>query len=163
MTTTSLSVHRNKLDLDRYVPALVTFLANKLSSGASACYRKHFDVGVAEWRVLALLRVESNITANRICQVIGLDKAAVSRALKLLKEDDYVTFVKDETDGRSVLISLTPSGEGVHDQILQIALQREALLLEGLTPAEQDTLISLLQKVNARVAVVNAYDPSDHE
>ena len=88
-----------QLDLKVYVPALVTFLANKLSSGASNCYRKHFNIGVVEWRILALLRVERSITANRICQVIGLDKAAVSRALKSLHKRELVLFAKDEQDG----------------------------------------------------------------
>lgn len=161
-TDTSLS-ERNQLDLERYVPALVTFLANKLSSGASACYRKHFDIGVVEWRLLALLKVETNITANRICQVIGLDKAAVSRALKILKERNCVSFVKDVNDGRSTLITLTPSGEDLHDQILKVALKREELLLGDLSKSELDSLINLLQKVNARVGLVNAYDPSDSD
>lgn len=151
----------NQLDLDRYVPALVTFLANKLSSGASACYRKNFDVGVVEWRLLALLKVEQNITANRMCQVIGLDKAAVSRALKLLSERGSVSFIKDEKDGRSSLICLTKEGEILHDKILQVALERESLLLEGFQAEELDILISLLHKLNSKVGQVNAFDPND--
>ncbi|WP_191603761.1 MarR family winged helix-turn-helix transcriptional regulator [Marinomonas algicola] len=143
------------------MPALVTFLANKLSSGASACYRKNFDVGVVEWRLLALLKVEQNITANRMCQVIGLDKAAVSRALKLLSERGSVSFIKDVKDGRSSLICLTEEGEILHDKILQVALKREALLTGDLEPEELDTLIRLLLKLNSKVALVNAFDPND--
>ncbi len=150
-----------QLDLKVYVPALVTFLANKLSSGASNCYRKHFNIGVVEWRILALLRVERSITANRICQVIGLDKAAVSRALKSLHKRELVLFAKDKQDGRSTIISLTAHGEERHDQVLTVALKREDLLLSGLTPDEKTSLIHLLQKLNARVEVVNAYVPED--
>lgn len=161
MTTKLTLTAKNQLDLDRYVPALVTFLANKLSSGASACYRKNFDIGVVEWRLLALLKVEQNITANRMCQVIGLDKAAVSRALKLLSERGSVSFIKDEKDGRSSLICLTKEGEILHDKILQVALEREALLVGDFQAEELDTLICLLQKLNGKVALVNAFDPND--
>lgn len=150
----------NQLDLDRYVPALVTFLANKLSSGASACYRKNFDVGVVEWRLLALLKVEQNITANRMCQVIGLDKAAVSRALKLLNQRGSVNFIKDEKDGRSSLICLTKEGELLHDKILQVALEREALLLGGFQAEELEVLLRLLHKLNANIGQVNSFDPN---
>ncbi len=156
-------LEKNKLDLDCYVPALVTFLANKLSSGASACYRKHFNVGVVEWRLLALLKVEANITANRICQVIGIDKGAVSRALQLLKKRGCVSFVKDANDGRSTLITLTQSGENLHDKILKIALEREALLLGDLSAKELKSLINLLQKLNSRVSLVNAFDPENSD
>ncbi|WP_417315782.1 MarR family winged helix-turn-helix transcriptional regulator [Cycloclasticus pugetii] len=149
-----------QLDLDRYLPAIVTFLANKLSTGASVCYRRHFGVGVVEWRLLALLKVENNITANRMCQVIGLDKAAVSRALKSLLEREAITFTKDFKDGRSVLVNLTGKGVSLHDQILAVAKKRESLLLEGLEADEVDQLIFLLQKISSRIPIVNAFDPS---
>ncbi|WP_191600458.1 MarR family winged helix-turn-helix transcriptional regulator [Marinomonas algicola] len=160
MTKKRITTKNNQLDLDRYVPALVTFLANKLSSGASACYRKNFDVGVVEWRLLALLKVEQNITANRMCQVIGLDKAAVSRALKLLSQRGSVNFIKDEKDGRSSLICLTKEGEILHDKILHIALEREALLLGGFQAEEVEVLLRLLHKLNANIGQVNAFDPN---
>lgn len=161
METNTPSLKTEKLNLTRYVPALVTYLANKLSSGASACYRKHFGIGVTEWRLLALLKVETNITANRISEVIGLDKAAVSRALKFLKERGFVSFVKNAKDGRSTLIALTSSGEGIHNQIIKVALKREALLLKNFSEQELDTLIMLLTKMNDSIASVNAYDPEE--
>lgn len=61
-----MKIEKNRLNLQRYVPALVNALSNKLSSGASKCYRKNFSVGIIEWCVMAMLKVESDITANRI-------------------------------------------------------------------------------------------------
>jgi len=159
MTSNRSITDRNTLNLERYVPALVTFLANKLSSGASACYRKHFGVGVVEWRLLAMLAVEANITANRICEVVGLDKAAVSRSLKQLEDAGYVAFSKDESDGRRTLVALTPSGKSLHDRIIKVALKREQLLLGDITDEELNLLVNLLLKMNERVRLVNAYDP----
>ncbi len=46
------------LDLDRYVPALITFIANKLSRSATVVYQKRFRVNVTEWRILSLLAIE---------------------------------------------------------------------------------------------------------
>ena len=53
------------LDLDRYVPALITFIANKLSRSATVLYQKRFAVNVTEWRILALLAIEPEIPAAR--------------------------------------------------------------------------------------------------
>jgi hypothetical protein len=36
------------LDLERYVPAFITFIANKLSNSASALYQSKFGVNVTE-------------------------------------------------------------------------------------------------------------------
>lgn len=148
-----------QLDLDVYVQAQITFLANKLSSGASAVYRKQFGIGIVEWRILALLKIEHNISANRICQVIGLDKAAVSRALKSLNAQNYLSFIKDENDARSSLVNLTDEGITLHDRVYEVAVARETILLEDLSSHEVETLLRLLRKLNARVAKVNNYEP----
>ena len=49
------------LDLDRYVPAFITFIANKLSNSATAFYQKNFGVNVTEWRIMSLLAIEPGI------------------------------------------------------------------------------------------------------
>lgn len=153
--------HSPHLDLDRYVPGLLNFLSNKLSSGASACYRKHFGVGVVEWRMLSMLAVENGISANRISQVIGLDKSAVSRALQQLAGAGYVALQADEKDGRRTTVSLTAEGEALHDRIFAAAMEREKRLLADLSQTEVDTLLNLLGRLHAQVGYVNEYEPGD--
>ena len=147
------------LNLDQYVPALLTSLTNKMASGASACYRKHFGIGIVEWRVLAMLAVEDKISANRVVQVIGLDKSAVSRALKLLELEGHVSTQVDVEDARRYTVSLTPSGRKLHDQVLVTALERERLLLANLEKAEIETLIGFLHRMSAQLDAVNAVEP----
>ncbi|MCA0936904.1 MarR family transcriptional regulator [Vibrio alginolyticus] len=159
MTKITQQDETQTLDLDNYVPALVNSLANKLSSGASACYRKHFGIGVVEWRVLALLAVENSITANRICQVIGLDKSAVSKAVKQAEQKQWISLKKDAQDGRQSLISLTTAGQEIHDKVLQVALKREQILLNDFSDEEQRLLIKLMHKLNQAVPSVNEYEP----
>ncbi|WP_043310450.1 MarR family winged helix-turn-helix transcriptional regulator [Pseudomonas sp. ML96] len=148
-----------QLDLSRYVPAIINLMANKLATGASLCYRKHFGVGVVEWRLLAMLKVEDNITANRMCQAIGLDKGAVSRSLQQLEKAGYISSQVDSQDGRRNTVSLTAEGLALHDRVLKVALERERRLLGGLSEGEVDTLINLLGRLQAQVSYVNEYDP----
>src|SRR3954467_2568828 len=117
------------LDLDRYVPALVTFIANKLSRSATVLYQKRFAVNITEWRILALLAIEPAISAVRICHVIGYDKGPVSRTLAAMEDSGLVTIRSDERDGRTHAISLTPKGKATHDQVIALALERERRLL----------------------------------
>lgn len=147
------------LDLERYVPALLTFLTNKLSSSASACYRKHYGIGIVEWRVLAMLAVENHITANRVGQVIGLDKSAISRSLQALEREGYVTSEVDAKDARRYTVSLTPSGRQLHDRVLETAVRREEVLLADLSEREVDTLIDLLHRMSRQLEKVNAVEP----
>jgi DNA-binding MarR family transcriptional regulator len=151
----------SQLNLARYVPGLLTFLANKLATGASQCYRKHFGIGVVEWRMLSMLAVENDITANRICQVIGLDKSAVSRSLQALEASGYVGSRVDPRDARRNTVSLTAAGRALHDRVLRVALERERRLLSGLSAEEVDTLIELLSRLHGQVSHVNEYEPQD--
>jgi DNA-binding MarR family transcriptional regulator len=142
------------LDLDRYVPGLLTFLANKLSRGASALYRRHFDVGINDWRVMSMLALEPGVAANRICQVIGLDKSVVSRSLAGLEAHGLVA-ARDDGQPRRRRMALTEAGLKLHDELIAVALERERRLLECLTSAECETLIALLDRLHRRLPAVN--------
>jgi DNA-binding MarR family transcriptional regulator len=138
----------------RYVPALINFLANKLAGGASSAYRREFGVGVTEWRILSKLASEDACTAQQICQYFDLDKGLVSRTLKSLADGGSVTVV-DQGDGKRIIV-MTKAGRALHDRIIELALDREGVLLDCLTPAEVEVLIDLLRRLLAQTPAVNA-------
>jgi DNA-binding MarR family transcriptional regulator len=140
------------LDLDNYVPGLVTWLSNRLSAGSSKLYRERHGLGVIEWRVMASICAEEGCTAVRICQVVGLDKGAVSRSLALLTARGLV-----EASGRAKPLCLTPAGRDVHDSILDLALAREHRLLAGLSAAEIAEFVRVLHILLGKVPETNAF------
>jgi DNA-binding MarR family transcriptional regulator len=143
------------LDLTSYVPALLTFVSNKLTRSGSALYRRHFGVGITEWRILAMLAVEPSIPATRICQVIGFDKGPVSRSLAFMEGRGLVTIRPDEADTRRRLATLTPAGRALHDRIIVVALERERRLLSCLTAEQRSTLVEVLNLLHDNLADVN--------
>jgi DNA-binding MarR family transcriptional regulator len=147
---------REVLDLERYVPALLVFLANKFTSRASAVLRRHFGIGTTEWRTMAMLAVEPWIAAGRVCKVIGFDKAAISRTLVVLQNKGLIRARSHHSDGRSLIYALTDEGWRLHDRILKISLEREQRLLEDLSAAEREILISLLNRLHQRIQDMNA-------
>ena len=149
------------LDLDRYVPALITFIANKLSRSATALYQERFAVNVTEWRILALLAIEPKISAARICQVIGFDKGPVSRTLAAMEEGGLVAVKADREDGRTSSISLTAKGAAIHDSVIVVALERESRLLSCLSKREHETLIGLLRRVHGNLDAVKGVGKID--
>lgn len=138
----------------RYVPALINFLGNKLAAGASSSYRREFGVGVTEWRILSKLASEDACTAQQICQYFDLDKGLVSRTLKSLADNGSVAVV-DAGDGRRTIM-LTKPGRALHDRIIELALDREQVLLDCLKPDEVDVLVDLLNRLLAQTPAVNA-------
>jgi DNA-binding MarR family transcriptional regulator len=142
------------LDLDRYVPAFITFIANKLSNSATAFYQKNFGVNVTDWRIMSLLAIEPGIPASRICHVIGFDKGPVSRTLSVLQRRGLVTIRTAPDDGRTHSISLTAKGRATHDRVILAALERERRLLSCLKKEEREVLIDLLRRVHGNLDAV---------
>jgi DNA-binding MarR family transcriptional regulator len=143
------------LDLDRYIPAYLSFLAGKLSIGASAIYRPRFGIGITDWRIMALLAAEPWVVASHICNSTGLDKAAVSRCVRSLLDLGLIEVAPDQKDQRKQLIALTRKGLALHDRIVELAVAREQALLEGLSETERDTLLRLLVHLQRQLRAVN--------
>lgn len=142
------------LDLDRYVPAFITFIANKLSNSATAFYQRQFGVNVTEWRIMSLLAIEPGIPASRICHVIGFDKGPVSRTLVSLEKRGLVSIRTDPNDGRTHSISLTAKGRATHDKVIVAAFERERRLLSCLSTDEREVLIELLRRLHENLGAV---------
>lgn len=142
------------LDLDRYVPGFVTFIANKLSNSATSFYQRHFGVNVTEWRIMSQLAIEPGIPASRICHIIGFDKGPVSRTLALLQKRGLVAIRANPNDGRSHSITLTARGRAIHDKVIVAALDRERRLLSCLRKDEREMLIDLLRRLHNNLGAV---------
>jgi DNA-binding MarR family transcriptional regulator len=142
------------IDLDRYVPAFVTNIANKLSNSATSAYQRNFGVNVTEWRIMTQLALEPGIPASRICQVIGFNKGPISRTLAVMQKRGLVTIRTDPNDGRTHSISLTAKGRGIHDKVIVVALEREKRLLSCLKADEREMLIELLRRLHDNLGAV---------
>lgn len=143
---------REIVNTHTYIPFFLSSVNNALSRGASSVYREKFGVGIVEWRTISMLAIEPRITANRICEVIHLDKAATSRALRQLLEDGYVEFLASETDERKRLWWLNPAGYALHDQILAVALGREQRLIEGVNPDDLEAFLRVMRQMQKNIA-----------
>ena len=142
------------LDLDNYATAYLTWTANKMSSGASALYRKRFGIGIADWRIMALLAVESWIPAGRISEVIGLDKAVISRSVAFMQKRGLVETRFRDNNQRRQFIALTKKGLELHDRVVDVAREREEFLLAELSEEERRTVVDLLARIHARAVLL---------
>lgn len=153
--STALRGDRTVLDITNYIPYFLAAVNNPLSRGASKIYLKKFNLGIVEWRVIAMLAIEPCITASRICDVVTLDKGATSRALTRLHATGYLEFRSKKSDIRRKKWSLNDAGYLIHDQILQLALQREEKLIEGITPEDIEVFLRVIRMMHKNVGVLS--------
>ncbi|MFC7047902.1 MarR family winged helix-turn-helix transcriptional regulator [Emcibacter nanhaiensis] len=150
ITPVKLIDGRKVLGLDNYCVYQFVAIANRLSSSASARYREEFGVGIVEWRCMVMLALEDGVSAARICQVGGINKALVSRSLARLEELGYVED-HEETKRKPRYLKFTASGRKLYDRMLKQALRREETLREGLSDSEIRELLRLLHKISGNV------------
>lgn len=135
------------LDLHNYVPYYIRSIANRLSQIDQRIYRNSLNVGLNEWACLALLAREDGISASRICEVSGYDKAVISRSVRSLMDKGYVSARAVANHNRKQLLSLTAKGKKAYLTIEALVLERERLLLEDVTPAQKKVLLKLLARI----------------
>ncbi|WP_291085106.1 MarR family transcriptional regulator [Hydrogenophaga sp.] len=152
--SSKVAAARAVVDLERYAPAFFTWIANKLSGGASTAYLSVFNVGIETWRLLVLLAIEKSLTAQAISRTIGMDKASVSRAFKSMQTRGLITIGLDDADGRLRVATITPKGRALHDEILELAMERERAFLSVLNDKERETLIGLLRRLHDNLPAV---------
>lgn len=139
------------LDIAHYAPFLLNAVSNAWGRKTSTIYRNDFGLGLVEWRVIAMLNIEPSITASRVCDVIRLDKAAVSRALKHLLEKGLLSFEQPSNDPRKRLWRLSEEGLKTHDALLSVALSCENELVAGVAPEDLDVFLRVMRQMLANI------------
>jgi len=144
------------IDFAKYVPAHITYIANKISSGATAIYLPRFGVGITEWRIMALLAREAWVTPKRVSDSTGLDKGAVSRSIHSMHVAGIVDVRPDQYDRRSQILALSAKGLRLHDRMVKLALKREQILLGGFSEKERSLLVQFLARIESQVPAANS-------
>ena len=114
------------------------------------------DANVA--RVLALLRLKSEISVEEMSTVLGISPDALGTTLGNMDNDELVVVTKDE-DGN--VESVTLGEKGQEEQPKPRELQNVAL--DGFTDDEVDVLASFLDRIEAGVATEIGEDWKERE
>ena len=138
------------LDLDRFLPYRLSILANTISQTITRLYQEPHGLTVAEWRLLAILAKFGPMSANGVCERTAMDKVRVSRAVARAVGSGLIDRAIDADDRRRSILTLTPHGRAVHDQIVPEALRRETEVLAILSEDEVRSLFDMLDRLYAR-------------
>lgn len=86
-------------------------------------------------------------SASELARKAELNPGAMTRLLDRLEERGLTVRVADPADRRALLVSLTEAGWAMWADIDQCGARVRARAFKGLSDAEQDALVRLLQQV----------------
>ncbi|MFT6917275.1 MAG: MarR family transcriptional regulator for hemolysin [Motiliproteus sp.] len=117
----------------------------------SQLYNDHLaplGLRITQFSVLRALHYLRSTTATQIQDVLTMEQATISRALKPLIRDGYVT-VAEGSNKREKLLSLSASGQQFYQQALVPWQQAQAEIRHKLGPDIDHSLIELSQQIVA--------------
>lgn len=126
-------------------------LSGKFARLADRDAQQLAGLSLPEYRVLVLLDALKGAGVIALQDAMSIDKAWVSRTLGKLLARKLVRQQPDTTDGRRISYQVTDAGRQVADRLFRQAVIRHGKFYEGFSAEEQETLISLLDRVEANV------------
>lgn len=140
-------------ELQSFFPYLVRVFYSDVTSALSAVYQRDYGMMPAEWRTMAILgAASSGLQASEIVSRSSMDKVVVSRAVKRMEERGYLTRSTNSEDGRSFLLSLSPEGRAVYEDLGPKLLAVESRMLQGLTQTEISGFLAVAQRIRDNLA-----------
>ena len=138
---------RNLLDLEQFLPYRLSVLSNRISQDIARLYADRFELGITEWRVLAVLGRYPGLSAGQLAERTAMDKVAVSRAVASLLAAGRLTRDTHGDDRRRSVLELSEEGYRVYAEVAPAAIAYERRLLACLTADDQAALSRLLQQL----------------
>jgi len=138
---------RRHLLLAHFLPYRLSIAMQAVSEGLALRYSQEFGISIPEWRVIATLGENSEMTARDIAVHARMNKTMVSRAAADLVRRRIVTRRSSREDRREAFLRLTRQGEDIYAAIVPLALDYERGLTAGMTGADVATLGRLLDQL----------------
>jgi DNA-binding MarR family transcriptional regulator len=106
-----------------------------------------YDLTAPQFATLARLYERGTLSQNLLGRLVAMEPANIRDVVLRLKKRRLVTSRRDPDDARLNLVSLTPSGRSLIEELIPIELECTALTLAPLNAKEKRILYDLLERL----------------
>lgn len=106
-----------------------------------------FDVTSEQWMILLLLWQQDGRSPYQIANIIGKDRAAVTRLIDGLERRKLVVRISDKSDGRQKAINLTAQGRAMEAKLIPLGISNIQKGMQGLGQEEIEICKTVLRKL----------------
>lgn len=130
---------------------LFSFVIQRLASVstkiATISIYEPYGLSIPEWRVLAVLGYLGEVSVLTVAKHSALLRTQLPRVTSSLEKRGLVLRKSNPEDGRSALLSLTPSGRKIVNEILDKSSDRNEAMLADLSALESKELLRMIRIV----------------
>ena len=139
------------LKLEDFLPHRLNVLSSLVSQALTRVYGRR-GIGIPEWRVLVTLGENGVMTGKAVGARTHMHKTKVSRAVAQLEQRKLVARRANHADLREALLTLTPAGRAVYQELAPSALDFMDRLAEVVTPADRPAFDRAMKQLTKRSA-----------
>jgi DNA-binding MarR family transcriptional regulator len=158
------------LHIDHFLTFHLVRLANAAKTNVTRKYLVDFNLSVPEWRLLALAMRFAPLRFSEMVARSNMDKGQVSRTLQAMTKRGFISARTvgakpkraKETISLPVIVSVTPKGRKLYEEVLPVAQRHQAQLLNTMTAAERKMLYDVLMRLFIKVDGFRA-QPESHD
>jgi DNA-binding MarR family transcriptional regulator len=137
------------MEFDRALLARLGVALRELRRGTAQDLRSRLYgelVDLAQADCLEVIAYRGACTMSELASELKVDASAATRTVKRLVEGGYVERSPDPNDARAVVVTLTPAGNALGDEIGRRSLEAVLGILVEFTDHEQQQLVDLLER-----------------
>ncbi len=104
---------------------------------------KGYKITIDQWLIIRCILENPHITQQEMGEIVFKDNASVTRMIELLVKSGYIIRKPHGSDRRRVLLTVTPQGKKIIEDMHQVVIQNRQVALAGISQEE----IMLVNKV----------------
>lgn len=137
-------------DPEKTIHQSIGYWASLLSRSMEAEFSRYLaphGLTRMSYAVLGAMVFDNQLTPSGIADVLGVDRAAVTRLLDKLEAQALIARDRDKGDRRSILLQVLPRGEALAREVREHSRSVNARFTNALTPDETDRFVELAKRM----------------
>lgn len=124
---------------------------------------RHISEGKgSQQRILIMLNELGAVSQSELTQMLGIQPGSASEVVIKLETAGYITRTPSEKDRRTTIVRLTQEGEAAAQRAAALRSERHERMFDSLSDAEKETLLALLETLNADWEEKYSADAQEH-
>ncbi len=113
---------------------------------------KSYDLTVEQLQLLKQLAAEKGLSQSILCEISGKSPANITRILDRLEKKKRIVRRPNPEDRRSSLVSLTPEGERLRAEVINLFEGLRTELVRGIPVDQQQVALGVLKAITANIS-----------
>ena len=138
-------------DIETFLSYRLSIVSRLINRRSTRYFTEKHALTLAEWRAMAQIAAGQATSVQAISTRTCSDKGQISRATATLLEKGLIHALPDPADRRTIHFELTQAGQTIHDEILPMRAEENAVIAALMSAGELALFHDILDRIQAHL------------